>query len=315
VSGTASLQRTSTDVLARPENFVEIERCMLCGGAERDERFRDDGFRVVGCRGCGLVYVTPRLRPDVLPAVYDEGYWSSDAPKDRGYADYRLAAPLYLRTFRRRYRLLRRWLGERLGEPGRALDVGCAAGFFLTVLRENGWDASGVELSPAIARQAIEVHGEARVFVGDLASAPWPEQSFDLITMWDVVEHVPEPLPFLERARALLRPGGRLVLETQNVASRFARLLGRKWQHYKHLEHLYHFDPRTIEKLLARAGLALEHRTAKGGGKYVSVGFVRERATRVSKALRWLLLPLEPLDGLALYVNLGDEMIVVARKA
>ena len=106
-----------------------------------------------------------------------------------------------------------------------------------------------------------------------------------------------------------------MILETQNIASRFARLLGPKWQHYKHLEHLYHFDPRTIETLLAKAGVTVEHRTARGGGKYVSLAFVRERATRVSPILRWLLLPLKPIDALSLYVNLRDEMIVVARKA
>ena len=66
--------------------------------------------------------------------------------------------------------------------------------------------------------------------------------------------------------------------------------------------------------MLAKAGFAIEHRTAKGGGKYVSLGFVRERATRVSPILRWLLLPLKPIDAMSLYVNLRDEMIVVARK-
>jgi SAM-dependent methyltransferase len=97
------------------------------------------------------VYVTPRLSGDALRAVYGAGYWRSDSPKTKGYADYHKDAPLYLKTFRRRFGLLRRQLGER---RLRVLDVGCAAGFFLRVCRELGHDGYGVEISQPIAEIA-----------------------------------------------------------------------------------------------------------------------------------------------------------------
>lgn len=296
--------------LRNPENFIEVESCILCSSTERTEMFREEPFAVVKCSGCGLVYVTPRLKPEVLPEVYDAEYWRSDSPKERGYADYRRQASLYLKTFRKRFSLVDRFVEGK----GRALDVGCAAGFFLKVLQDHGWEVAGVELSPEIARHARESFGFDQIHVGELATAPYAPESFDLITMWDVVEHVPEPEPFLAHAVRLLKPDGCLILETQNVDSGFAKRLGPKWHHYKHLEHLYHFNPATIKLLLARVGLEIVHATSKYGGKHVSVGFIRERATRLHPAMRVLLLPLVPLSGMSFYVNVYDEMIVIARR-
>lgn len=297
--------------LGAPEDLQAIESCALCGGTERTVRFSEPPFSVVRCDACGLVYVTPRLRPDVLPEVYGDDYWRSDEPSARGYADYAKDAPLYLKTFEKRLDFVERHAPRR----GRALDVGCAAGFFLKVLRDRGWQADGVELSPAIARHAREVYGFHDVHVGELATAPFPEASYDLVTLWDVVEHVPDPVALLRRAASHLRAGGRLVVETQNVASPFARALGSRWHHYKHLEHLYHFEPRTLRRLLESAGLEVETNTWRHAGKHVSLAFVRERVTRLHPLASRLLAPLAPLDRLAAYVNPGDEMIAIARKA
>ncbi len=296
--------------LADPANLREVAACALCGSPDRRLRFEDPPFSVVECGSCGLVYVTPRLRSDVLPEVYAEDYWRSQSPKDRGYADYRREAPLYLKTFRRRMRLIDRFRPQ----PGRALDVGCAAGFFLHVLAERGWDVAGVELSPQIAAAAQAELGRERIHVGTLDSAPFPKESFDLVSLWDVVEHVEDPIALLGAARAFLKEDGLLVLETQNVESRFARLLGPRWQHYKHLEHLYHFAPATLDRLLAETGFERVHRTAAFGGKYISVGFLRERVRRIHPLLSALLWPLRPLDRLAFYANPRDELVVVARR-
>ena len=297
--------------LQAPENLQEVESCSICGASERTVCFREPPFQVVRCGACGLVYVTPRLRPEILLRVYDGSYWKSESPSTRGYADYAGDAPLYLKTFEKRMGLVEHYVAG----PGRALDVGCAAGFFLKVLRDRGWEADGVELSPDIATHAREAYGFPHVHVGELDTAPFPEASYDLVTLWDLVEHVPDPVALLRRAVRFLREGGHLVVETQNVASLFARLLGQRWQHYKHLEHLYHFQPDTLARLLRQAGLEIVASTWRYAGKHVSLGFVRERAGRLHPSMSRLLRPLAPFDGLSLYVNPGDEIIAVARTA
>lgn len=295
-----------------PADSAEVTHCQLCGSGERTLKFRDGPFAVVTCTQCGLVYVTPRLQGQALLDVYGEGYWKSDDPKARGYADYAREAALYLRTYERRMQLVQRWLPAQ----ARILDVGCAAGYFLRTAQRYGHDVHGVELSAAIAHEAVKALGSDRVHVGTLDEAiavhGYRPQSFDLITMWDVVEHIPEPQPVLRRVRELLKPQGHLLLETQNVASRWARLLGRRWHHYKHAEHLYHFSPDTIRRLLGDCGFRTLEIGAGYAGKYVSFGFLAERAGRLGPVAGFLAKPLGLLKGKSLYVNPHDEIIVVA---
>lgn len=298
--------------LARPvaADSLEDVACGLCGSRERSLHFADGPFSVVRCNRCGLHYVTPRLKPGVLiESVYDEGYWSSDAAKDRGYTDYRADAPLYLKTYQRRKSVVARHFPR----PGRVLDVGCAAGYFLSVMQKEGWQVVGYEPSDAIRAQAQERLGGAPVHGGALEAAPLEPGSFDLVSFWDVIEHVPDPIQTLRFVRTLLKPTGKLLIETQNVQSRAAKWMGKKWQHYKHAEHIYHFDPGTLLKLFEAAGFELLENTPRLGGKYVSLGFIAERSARLSPVAAFLCSPLKLLAKRSVYINLFDEMIAIAR--
>jgi SAM-dependent methyltransferase len=288
--------------------------CLLCGSKERAVVHEKPPFRIVRCARCSLVYTLPRLSPAAIEAMYQTDYWKSDAAKDFGYTDYLADEPLYVKTFTMRGR----WIARFRSPPGRALDVGCAAGFALTALQELGYDVQGVEISRAMVEVARRRLGAERVHHGTLdglAASEALRGPFDLITMFDVVEHVEDPVALLAIARRLLAPGGIVVLETQNVRSAFARLLGVRWQHYKFQEHLYHFDPATVRALLANAGFEVVACTPRRGGKYVSLRFLVERAGRVHPLLSKLLKPLNVFRDRALYVNVFDEMLVVARAA
>jgi 2-polyprenyl-3-methyl-5-hydroxy-6-metoxy-1,4-benzoquinol methylase len=284
--------------------------CLFCGVHDEHLRFRDGPFRVVDCRRCGLVYVNPRLPAERLREMYQEEYWRSDRAREFGYSGYLADAELYLRTYRLRSRLLARHCPT----PGRVLDIGCAAGFFLAVMAEQGWDTTGLEISAPMVDYAQQELGLPDIRRGDLLDVELPQQAWDLVTLWDVIEHLEDPPAHLRAAVAAMAPDGLLVLETQNVASFFARLLGRKWQHFKHEEHLYHFDPDTLARLLDEVGLQLVASTSRYAGKYVSTGFLVERIGRLHPSLSWLASPLRLLRGLSCYVNLHDELIVVARK-
>jgi ubiquinone/menaquinone biosynthesis C-methylase UbiE len=151
------------------------------------------------------------------------------------------------------------------------------------------------------------------VRAGLLGDVDFEASSFDLVTMWDVIEHIPDVVSAVREVARLLAPGGKLLIETQNVDSRAAKVLGRRWLHYKHAEHIYHFNARTLKRVLERGGFEIVENTPRLGGKYVSMGFIAERAGRLHPALSWMLSPLKLLSDSAVYVNLYDEMIVVAR--
>ena len=286
--------------------------CLFCGVHEEKVRFTEGIYRVVECERCGHVYVNPRLPPDRLHEMYQEEYWTSDRAKEFGYTGYLNDAPLYLRTYGVRSQVIDKYKPQ----PGSVLDVGCAAGFFLAVMKEKGWRTTGIEISKPMVDYAQNELGLPDMHRGELLSVDLGDAPpFDVITLWDVIEHLEHPDEYLARAVELLADDGILVLETQNVDSRFARLMGRRWQHYKHEEHLYHFQPESLGRLLAGAGLKIEENTPRRGGKYVSLSFLVERLGKVHPALSVLASPLRLAGGVSLYVNLADEMIVVAAKA
>jgi len=230
-----------------PARVVEItNHCALCSEAGARALFHVDGSLVVSCRGCGLV--RQDTRPIAASELYDSDYYATDDPKG-GYANYFLDADVNRRTFRQRIQAIER----RYGRRGKLLDVGCALGDFLLEARAAGWDVEGVEISAFAAQRAREQG--LRVRTGRLEALDLPEASFDVITLYDAIEHLTDPVATLAAVRRLLKPGGLLHLVTPNVGGLQARLLGRHWYHYKPGEHLFYFAPNTLRSTVERAGL------------------------------------------------------------
>jgi len=286
--------------------------CFLCGEKARRVLHEKPPFKVVKCKGCSLVYVTPRLNSDEIKKLYGSTYWNSDRAKDYGYTNYLADAQLYLNTFKMRSKLIDTYQNN----PGRILDVGCAAGFFLKVMKDKGWETHGIEVSEAVATHARSELNLPNIHIGDASLLEnFEKNSFDVITFWDVVEHLEDPRQALSQARMLLKDQGVLIVETQNVESIFAKIMGANWQHYKHEEHLYHFSPETIRRLLSEAGFQVLKNTPRFGGKKVSINFIVERIGKIHPILTTLFSPLKIIGGFNLYLNFFDEMIVVAKKA
>ena len=156
----------------------------------------------------------------------------------------------------------RLWALRLMRPRGRLLDVGCAAGFFL-VEAQRHYEVKGVEFSEFSSHFARE-HFGLDVFTGSLAQARLPSAHFDLITLWDVIEHVPDPDVVLAEAARLLRPGGRLVLTTGDIGSAYAQRRGVKWHLLAPPWHLYYFSRKTITRLGANAGLRVTACQARG---------------------------------------------------
>jgi 2-polyprenyl-3-methyl-5-hydroxy-6-metoxy-1,4-benzoquinol methylase len=207
-----------------------------------------DGYHIVRCIECSLTYVAEEVEQEQLHEYYGEAYYTGAQAK--GYADYIGDRDSRKRHFRSLIPAIKRHLNV---DSPRVLDVGCAAGFFLEVAREEGWEAQGIELSAFAAEYARSRLG-LQVFTGTLAEAALPAGSFDLITFWDVIEHVPDPLAVLSEARRVLRPNGLVAVSTGDISGATALVYGRRWRLLAPPGHLFYFSRRTLFALLRHLG-------------------------------------------------------------
>jgi SAM-dependent methyltransferase len=159
---------------------------------------------------------------------------------------------------------------RRFKSGGRILDIGCATGFFLERARAAGFDCYGVEVSgysSAVARAAL---GQERIFTGVVETCPFAGASFDVITMFDLFEHVRDPLNTLCAAHRLLRDDGIVVIMTPDIESPTARLMGKTWTHFKP-EHLFYFGPRSMLPAAAKTGFRIIHQA--GAPKVITADY------------------------------------------
>jgi SAM-dependent methyltransferase len=239
---------------------------LFCGADSRQQlRYEVDGMRIVQCERCGLAFVSPRLKREVqFDEVYVEGYREAP-PKPGWWNAVRRAKRRALQPFRGRSRhdrqvlfvarSLRRVYGQIPAELS-LLEVGSWTGNFIAeaLRRFPGWKLIGVEPSEYAARVA---HEERRFDVrhGWLEELDLPAESFDVVHLWHVLEHLPDPLQTIRAARACLKPGGLITLRTPNYNAAHRHWHGSRWKGWWPREHLYYFTHATLERLLRETGL------------------------------------------------------------
>lgn len=301
---------TLTDI--RKED-LETVRCALCGGGSERVLFTISGFPIHRCASCQMRYVSPRLRSADLISMYsDPSYFHSDNSLVHGYVDYAADRQNIIQTFKKRLDWILKRTGRR--DPRRMLDVGCAFGFAVEYALSQNWDAFGIEPSTHAATSARKSLGN-RVVQGTLDHHPYLAGSFDTVLLWDVIEHVPDPVSTLRQAYALLKPGGTLSLITPDCGSLLARLMGRHWMEYaKPTEHIHFFSRVTMVQALEKAGFQCTAQST--AGKHIGLNFLVDRLAAHCKPLaRWK----TSLSGPAatkslLYVNPFDKMHLLAVK-
>lgn len=234
-----------------------VSRCPLCGSPERGlhlgstfEEFSSGDFKITDshygkrwhfqrCRQCGFVYADPCPGAELLNLIYgsleDPEYGSEEEGRGANFS-----------------RILNRL--ERLNLTGkRLLDMGAATGLFVSIARKKGWSAEGVEPSRWAVETAERQYG-VKLHLGELLSYP-EKELFDVVTMLDLVEHLPNPREALEKARRLLKPGGILVVVTPNVDSFAACLFSGRWWHYRP-PHILFFSGKTLPLFFRQGGFS-----------------------------------------------------------
>lgn len=227
--------------------------CPVCCSQALTPAWTLGGYGLSRCDRCTHLFVSSGLLPDALDQAYERDYYTAGGSAERsGYEDYLAKAPERLHGFAQRLRELERFAVGR----GRLLDFGCAVGLFVKVAADAGWDAIGLERSAWAADYGRRQYGLS-IVDGNHADCAGFEQSFDMVTMWDVLEHLEDPRTVLKQVARWLKPGGVLALNTVDSASRGARMAGEHWRHLAPPHHLQYFTRDSLLQLLRDCGLRL----------------------------------------------------------
>jgi len=227
---------------------AHTEAKVLFQGTDRLYHTTDRVFAVVECETCRLVRLSPWPAPDDLRRYYPSQYWyvsEQDAVSRMEESYRRLVLQDHVRFVHRAI--------EASSESGAVLDVGCGGGLFLRMLAERGRRVIGLDFSLPAAAAAWRVHG-VPVVCGILSRAPLPPASCAAVTMFHVLEHLYDPVSYLEAAHELLAPNGRLIVQVPNAACWQFLLLGESWSGADVPRHLFDFRTSDLKILLDRCG-------------------------------------------------------------
>lgn len=294
--------------------------CNLCGSEDWRVRFpatlhgdgrpQVDVFRctspayghhpqIVQCRQCGFVYSNPRWSEAEILDAYS-------AVEDQTYVEERTGREL---TFRHHLQQLQRITGPANGRS--LLDVGAYIGVFVEVAATAGWDAWGVEPS-AWASAAAQARG-LQVITGTQDTPALHGRQFDVLTMWDVIEHVSDPKGELQQAHQLLKSGGVLAVHTMDINSLASHLMRRRWPWLMDM-HLSYFSQKTMARMLQESGYEIIWSGVQG--RYLRLGYLASRVGGLNPALGRLTQAIVRrfnLTETAVPVNFGDLFTVYAR--
>jgi SAM-dependent methyltransferase len=216
--------------------------CPACGGTAASLLYHLPGGDYKKCASCGLVRVDPppsfeqmsdraelwagayHASPEKVKQVYSANF------QKVAYGDFLALAHFYR-------------------QAGRLLDVGCSIGGFLEAAQKAGWEAHGLDISPAVS---VALQHGLRAYRARLEDADFPGAYFDVITLFEVIEHIADLDSLLKKLAELLRPGGGLLIVTPNLASISSRLLRARWPAVEPQDHLTLFTPSTLNGLLQR---------------------------------------------------------------
>jgi len=291
----------------------------VCGGLDlpaklqvQDKSVSQETFTIAQCASCGMQFTNPRPAAGHIGRYYESAAYVSHNSAAQGLVNrvYRVARFF---TMRRKVALITELNG---GRVGRLLDYGCGTGHFLAQAKSSGWQVTGLEPNPGARQDAATRVGQPILETSELATLP--PASFDIVTLWHVLEHVHTLHETLTQLVAALKPGGRLLIAVPNPDSLDAQHYRQDWAAYDVPRHLYHFVPATMRRLLAghglritqtlplvldayyvsmlseqlrgpgqsagplgvlRAGLRSNQYAAQHGGQYSSLLYVAERAT------------------------------------
>ncbi|HEX8457234.1 MAG TPA: class I SAM-dependent methyltransferase [Pyrinomonadaceae bacterium] len=277
-------------------------RCIVCDARESAPLYPG----ILRCRACGYVFADMRLTDEELFALYNEEFFTGAE-----FSDYAADAVFFRKNFRLRLRELKKFLDP--ARHRRLLEIGCAYGFFLDVARTDFEHVEGIDITDAgtlYAREELNLD----VVQADFLAHDYGARRFDVVCMWDTIEHLREPQAYVEKIAAHTEPGALLALTTGDIESLNARLRRDKWRLIHPPTHLHYFSRASVARLLDSYGFDVVYN--RYCGFYRSIGNMAYNVLVLRQQKPALYRPLERLGigRLGFYLNLYDIMYVIARR-
>jgi 2-polyprenyl-3-methyl-5-hydroxy-6-metoxy-1,4-benzoquinol methylase len=239
----------------------ELIPCDICGSNQLSTLSEWNNLsKVVQCGQCGLQFVNPMPNKEFLDQLYRQD--GEEHPYYQNYIQERThRRSSYNKQYHRRLKLIEKHAKGK----GKLLDIGCGGGFFLKTAEERGWEPHGIDIVPdfvTFARNDLQLKN---VHCRSLEELKYDKHFFDVIVLWDLIEHLPHPSKFLKTINRLLRPDGLLVIWTPNAQN--AAWLKENWFGYQPLQHLYFFSPGTLNQTLQSAGFDVVYKNTNRAKK------------------------------------------------
>lgn len=256
--------------------------------------------QVVKCNHCGHTYANPRWSGDEILDAYT-------AVEDETYVEERIGREL---TFTKHLQAMEKHTGA--GNGRSLLDVGAYIGVFVEVAQKAGWDACGVEPSEWAATVARK--NGLNIIHGTQDAPELEGKKFDVVTMWDVIEHVPDPSGEMAKAYHLLNPGGWVVLHTMDIDSMMAKVMGGRWPWLMDM-HIHYFSQKTMAEMLRRNGFEVVWSGAQG--RYLRLNYLVSRVNAINQYMGHLTKTVVGglnLGGVAVPINFRDLFTVYAQR-
>ncbi len=239
------------------KQFMEkIEQCPICNSIRQkpflacvDHTVSRETFQIVECESCGFKFTNPRPAENNLGAYYKSEEYVSHSNTKKGFINSTYQSV-------RKYTLLKKLqLISKFYKTGKILDIGCGTGEFLNTCKNAKWDCTGIEPDSDARKMAIQNYALDVREESDLSSLP--DSSFDIISMWHVLEHVPKLNQRVEELKRLIKPNGVIIIAVPNCNSLDAKIYNEHWAAYDVPRHLYHFTPKDIDALFKKHDLKL----------------------------------------------------------
>ena len=225
---------------SRFSDFLEVEDYFLS----------NEVFSLKRCNTCGFVLTNPRPKENNLGLYYQSEEYISHSSSKESFTD-KIYYSVRNYTIKQKFKLISKHVKD-----GKILDIGCGTGEFLNYFKAKGWNTTGIEPNETAREIAIKKHGLNVHFEAQLDKLK--KSSFEVITMWHVLEHVPDLSSRIKQLKSLIKENGILIIAVPNIDSKDAKTYGKFWAALDVPRHLYHFNQSTIKKLFEKFGFELK---------------------------------------------------------